>query len=124
MVVTNLVGVAFAATLLGASDEGVAFAFPEDGATNVLSWTQISPASRKAVCEAADFEPVPPELVATFNLTRRELQRLSALEADRRIDTAEADARRVRARAFLSRRCADAGLDGQQTERLLKRLGI
>lgn len=122
MIVTNMVGVAFTATLLAASDSGATFVFPEDGATNTLAWAQLSPVSRAAVCAAGDFEPVPPELVAAFNLAQRELRRLSALEADQRISVSEAGLRRSRLRDAFARKCAKAGLGENRIARLLNRL--
>ena len=93
MVVTNALGVAFTATLLAASDAGVTFAFPEDGATNALAWAQLAPASRAAVCDALDFAPVPPPLAAMFAYAQGDLRRVAALVADERLDAAEARAR-------------------------------
>lgn len=122
MVVTNIVGVAFAATLLAASDSGATFVFSEDGATNTLAWSKLSPDSRAAICAASDFEPVPPELVATFNLAQKELRRLSALEADQRITAHEANLRRSRLRDVFARKCAKTGLNEMRIARILKRL--
>ena len=122
MIVTNMVGVAFSATLLAASDSGATFFFPEDGATNTLAWSQLSSSSRAAVCAASDFEPVPPELVAAFGLAQKDLLRLSALEADGRITASEANPRRNRLREAFAKKCAKAGLDKTRIARLQKRL--
>lgn len=122
MVVTNALGIAFTATLLAASDAGVTFSFPGDGATNTLAWAQLAPCSQSAVCEAAGFAPVPPELAATFRLAEREMRRLEALEADRRIDVAEATRRREAIRTAFSRKCRDRGVSAARTDLLLKRL--
>ena len=122
MVVTNALGVAFTATLLAASDAGVTFAFPEDGATNALAWAQLAPASRAAVCDALDFAPVPPALAATFAVARNELRRVAALVADERLDAAEAVRRRAAIRAAFARRARAAGLDEAAIRRLLARL--
>lgn len=122
MVVTNALGAAFAATLLAASDAGVTFAFPEDGATNALAWAQLAPASRAAVCDALDFAPVPPALAATFALAQGELRRVDALAADGRLDAGTAARRRASVCAAFARRARAAGLDGAQVARLLRRL--
>ena len=119
MVVTNAIGIAFTATLLAASDAGVTFAFPEDGATNTLAWAQLAPASRAAVCDALDFAPVPPALAATFAVAQGELRRVDALAADGRLDAGTAARRRASVCAAFARR---AGLDGAQVARLLRRL--
>lgn len=122
MVVTNALGIAFTATLLAASDAGVTFAFPEDGATNALAWAQLAPASRAAVCDALDFAPVPPTLAATFAYAQGDLRRVAALVADERMDAAEAARRRAAIRAAFARRARAAGLDEAATRRLLARL--
>ena len=122
MVVTNALGVAFTATLLAASDAGVTFAFPEDGATNALAWAQLAPASRAAVCDALDFTPVPPALASTFALAQGELRRIDALVADERLDAATAARRRASVCAAFARRARAAGLDVAAIRRLLARL--
>ena len=122
MVVTNALGVAFTATLLAASDAGVTFAFPEDGATNALAWAQLAPASRAAVCDALDFTPVPPALASTFALAQGELRRIDALVADERLDAATAARRRASVCAAFARRARAAGQDDVQIARLLRRL--
>ncbi len=122
MVVTNALGVAFTATLLAASDAGVTFAFPEDGATNALAWAQLAPASRAAVCDALDFAPVPPPLAAMFAYAQGDLRRVAALVADERLDAAEAVRRRAAIRAAFARRARAAGLDVAAIRRLLARL--
>lgn len=122
MVVTNALGIAFTATLLAASDAGVTFAFPEDGATNALAWAQLAPASRAAVCDALDFAPVPPALAATFAVARNELRRVDALTADERLDAEQAARRRASIRAAFARRARAAGQDDAQVARLLRRL--
>lgn len=122
MVVTNVLGVAFTATLLSASDAGAAFVFPEDGATNVLAWSRLSPASRDAVCAAADFEPLPPELAATVRQAKDELARLADLEADGRLTPEAAAVQRRRLPAVFRKACGRRGIPPARTERLLKRL--
>ena len=122
MVVTNAIGIAFTATLLAASDAGVTFAFPEDGATNTLAWAQLAPASRAAVCDALAFAPVPPALAATFAVAQGELRRVDALAADGRLDAGTAARRRASVCAAFARRARAAGLDGAQVARLLRRL--
>lgn len=122
MVVTNILGIAFSATLLTATDAGVTFVFPEDGATNALAWTQLVPASRTAVCDALDFAPVPPTLVATFAYAQGDLRRIAALVADERLDASEAARRRVAIRAAFARRARAVGCSEVEIRRLLARL--
>jgi len=122
MIVTNMLGVAFAATLLSASDAGVTFVFPEDGATNTLAWAQLDLSSQDAVCEAAGFAPVPPELAATFRIAKKELLRLDAFEADNRIEPAEIAARRAAVRKTFKKKCGEKGLPYRRTDLLLRRL--
>ena len=122
MVVTNAIGIAFTATLLAASDAGVTFAFPEDGATNTLAWAQLAPAPRAAFFDALDFAPVPPAFTATFAGAQGELRRVDALAADGRLDAGTAARRRASVCAAFARRARAAGLDGAQVARLLRRL--
>jgi len=122
MIVTNAVGAVFTAALLSASDAGVTFVFSEDGATNVLAWSALSPASREAVCRATDFEPLPPELAATFEQARRELRKLAALQSDGRLDSATAEKRRQSLRHLLLHKCRSQELPDDIAERLLKKL--
>lgn len=122
MVVTNIFGIAISATLLTATDTGVTFVFPEDGATNALAWTQLVPASRTAVCDALDFAPVPPTLVATFAYAQGDLRRIAALVADERLDASEAARRRVAIRAAFVRRARAVGCSEVEVRRLLARL--
>lgn len=122
MVVTNALGVAFTATLLAASDAGVTFVFPEDGATNALAWAKLSPASRDAVIAATQFAPVPPELAATFRQAKGDLARLADLVADGRLQPDEAARRRAGLVRAFRKACGKIGLADAQTELLLKRL--
>ncbi len=122
MVVTNAVGVAFAAALLSASDTGAVFVFPEDGATNELRWAQLAPASREAVCDALDFAPVPPAMAATFARARKDLRRLANLTADGRIDAVEAARRREGVRRAFATFCREKGIEEPTISRLLRRL--
>lgn len=122
MVVTNILGIAISATLLTATDTGVTFVFPEDGATNALAWTQLVPASRTAVCDALDFAPVPPTLVATFAYAQGDLRRIAALVTDERLDASEAARRRVAIRAAFARRARAVGCSEVEVRRLLARL--
>jgi len=122
MVVTNAMGVVFMATLLSASDAGVTFVFPEDGATNRLAWSKLSDASRDAVCETLQFAPVPPLVAATYGLTERELRKLAAFEASRRM-TPEAGARRRQAiHAAFAKVCREKGVPDRERDLLLLRL--
>jgi len=123
MVVTNVLGVAFTAALLSASDAGVTFVFPQDGATNLLAWSKLSPASREAVCEQLRFVPVPPVMVATFRQTENELRKLAAFEAAGRILPDRASNRRRAIRTAFARIGREKGLDEKTIEMLLRRLG-
>ena len=122
MVVTNALGVAFAAALLSASDAGVTFVFPEDGATNALEWTKLAPASQEAIVEAMQFAPVPPALASTFRQAREDSLRLAALEADNRLVPTVAARRRDSLRKSFIRRCREHGLSETRIRLLLKRL--
>jgi len=121
MVVTNMLGIAFTATLLSASDAGVTFVFPEDGATNTLAWTQLSASSQDAVCAAADFAPVPPGLAATFRLVWNDLRRLEVLAEDRKLTPEEATQQCDAAKQAFRKRCLKKGLSPQRTELLMRR---
>jgi len=122
MIVTNMLGVAFAATVMGATDAGVTFVFPEDGATNALAWSQLSVDSQDAVCRACGFAPVPGELVATWHQARRSLSRLDAFIAERRIEKDEAARRRLAIRAAFEKRCRAHGVSEERLALLMVRL--
>ena len=122
MVVTNLLGVAFTATLMSVSDAGPTFVFPEDGATNTLTWSQLSPASYRMVCAAAKFTPVPPALRPVYRMAEAEQARLAALEADGRLAPDEAARRRVRLQNAFRKACRKRGLSAAEIESLLRRL--
>jgi len=121
MVVTNILGVAFTATLLSATDAGVTFVFPEDGATNRLAWAKLSPASREAVCEWLRFAPVPPAVAAAYRQTDRELRKIAAFVADGRMDAAAAARRRRTVRAVFVRICREKGIPERTIDLLLRR---
>lgn len=104
MILTNSVGVAFAATLLSVSDAGAVLVFSEDGATNTFAFSQLSEESAKLVCEATGYERIPPALAATYALAKRELARTDALLAEGRIDAETAELRRRRIREALESR--------------------
>jgi len=120
MVVTNALGVAFMAALLSASDAGVTFVFPEDGATNRLAWSQLSPASREAVCEQLQFAPVPPLVAADYRFANRELRKVEALEHDGRIEPAAANRRRRAILATFARFCREKGVPPNAIALLVK----
>ena len=122
MVWTNVVGVAFTATLLSVGNDGAKFVFPEDGATNTLPLAKLSAASARRACEIGGFVPVPPALAATFAQARRDLRRLADLEADGRIDVSQANARRTRIRAAFSSSCREKGVAESDVRALLQRL--
>lgn len=121
MVVTNALGVAFTAVLLSASDAGVTFVFPEDGATNTLAWTSLSEGSRTAVSAVTGFEPVPPKLAAAFAQATRDSRRIAALVADNRLDAETAAERRRHLRETFLRFCRKQGLDEPRAARLADR---
>ena len=110
MVWTNAVGVAFVATLVSASDKGALFEFPEDGATNVIAWQQLSPDSAHRVCEETGFVRIPPAPVPILGQAKLELTRLDALVADGRLDPEHAARRRQRVIDFFIRSCRERGL--------------
>ena len=118
MVWTNAVGVAFAATLLSAGEQGATFVFPEDGATNTLAWAQLAPDSARRACEATGYIRVPPSLVPTLNMARRERARLDALVADGRLEAERADQRRRRVFELFARKCCEKGLTREDAARL------
>ena len=101
IVVTNALGVAFTATLLSVGDAGATFVFPEDGATNTLALSQLSPASATRVCEIAGYKPVPRAVAARRAKAERELKRIDALLAEGRIDAETAERRRRHIRRLL-----------------------
>ena len=110
MVVTNALGIAFTATLLSAGPNGATFVFPEDGATNTLAFSQLSPDSVRRVCEESGYVIIPPVLVAAANVAKRDLERIDALLADGRIDAETAALRRRRILAAFKRICAGKGI--------------
>jgi len=132
-------GVAFTATLLSVGDQGAAFefrdiptvkpGFAQDPAgvgaqlsTNVLPLAKLSPASARRACEIAGYVPVPPSLAATFAQARRDLRRLSALEADGRIDAATAARRRSGVRTTFTCVCREKGVSESDIPALISRL--
>ena len=119
MVWTNAVGVAFVATLVSASDKGALFEFPEDGATNVIAWQQLSPDSAHRVCEETGFVRIPPALVPILGQTKAELARLNALVADGRLDPEQAARRRQRAIEVFTRTCREKGLSDDEITSLV-----
>lgn len=122
MVVTNTVGVVFTAALLSVSDAGPTFIFPDNGTTNAFVWTQLSPASRKAVCSATRFTPVPPELTGVFKMAKAEQRRLAALESDGRLALDEVAKRRGRLVIAFRRACQKHRVSQAETEALLRRV--
>ena len=122
MVWTNAVGVAFAATLLSVGEGGATFVFPEDGATNVLAWAQLSPDSARRACEETGFVRVPPALVPTLGQTKSELARLDALVADGRLDAERAARRRRRVFELFVQMCREKGLTREDAARLFSEL--
>ena len=120
MVWTNAVGAVFTAALLSAGDRGAVFVFPEDGATNTIALSQLSPESARRVCEETGYIPLPPSLVPSLNMSRTELRRLDALVADGRLDAGRAAARRRRVFELFSRSCREKGLSGEAAARLLR----
>lgn len=121
MVVTNALGVAFTAALLSASDAGVTFVFPEDGATNTLAWASLSGSSRASVSAATGFEPVPPQLAAAFAQAERDSRRIAALVADERLDAETAAERRRRLRRTFMKFCRKQGINDVRAARLADR---
>ena len=122
MVFTNAVGAVFAATLLSVGDVGLTVVFPEDGSTNTLAFSQLSPESARAVCETAGYARIPPSLAATFSLARRDLLKIDALLADGRLDAAAAAERRERVVAAFVRTCREKNVGEEEAARLRARL--
>jgi len=122
MVVTNALGIAFTATLLSASDAGVTFVFPEDGATNRLAWSKLSAASQAAVRSETQFAPVPPVLVPTFQMAQTEMKRIHALSSDGRLSASDAAVRRQRVRQVFVRACRQRNLSEEETALLVRRI--
>lgn len=122
MVWTNVVGAVFTATLLSVSDRGATFVFPETGQTNLLAWTQLSPATARRIQREREFVLVPPALAATWVRARMELQRADDLLADGRM-TSEDHARRHAAIFRAWRKvCTQKGLSEEDACRLQHRL--
>jgi len=122
MVVTNVLGIAFTATVLAASDAGVTFVFPEDGATNRLAWAKLSPASQAAVCAETRFTPIPPLLAGTYLMAETELKRIRALSSDGRMSPEEAADRRQTVMSLFAEACRSHGVSKPVQDRLFIRL--
>jgi hypothetical protein len=122
MVWTNAVGVAFTATLLSVGDRGATFVFPEDGTTNTLALTMLSPESAKIVCKEAGFVPIPPRVAGIYNQCKRDLIRVDAHETKGRMSAEKASDMRVSLFATFRRFCEAKGVDAETIEELVARL--
>lgn len=104
MVVTNALGIAFTAAVLSASDAGVTFVFPEDGATNTIAWTKLSPASQRTIAAETGYERLSPAQQRAQAKARTELERTAIMEREGQIDAETAARRRAAIQRLLDRR--------------------
>lgn len=136
MVWTNVVGVAFTATLLSVGDEGATFEFTDtpvmdvsrgrslspEVSTNTIPLTKLSPSSAQRACDLFGYTLVPPAVAAMFAQARRDLTRIDALLADERIDALTAKRRRTAIHAAFQGVCHEKGISAIETDALLRQL--
>ena len=119
---TNRSGRVFSARLIAVSDNGAAFVFPEDGATNVLALSKLSKGSAQRVCDRFDFAPLPPRLAATFNRAVSDLKRIRDLQEDGVLTAEKAAERRAAVIKAFSDICRAKGIASEIIDRLVIRL--
>jgi hypothetical protein len=119
---TNRSGRVFSARLIAVSDNGAAFVFTEDGATNVLALSKLSKGSAQRVCDRFDFAPLPPRLAATFNRAVSDLKRIRDLQEDGVLTAEKAMRRRDAVIKVFSDIGRERGIESGTVERLVRRL--
>ncbi len=92
---TNTAGHAFIATLVQVTDTSVTFEM-ENGETNSLTLTALSPESQRKARGIAHLPEIPDVFLATFNICLKDLRRIEGLYRDGTIDIQERNDARSR----------------------------